>query len=91
MTSMHGSRRFLLTLLLATALSSNAQSPVADDPPPYADPPDTVQVDTVTSPPSDSLSVIKRSYDFRSQIGLALGMMAFIAIVLTSVQTLNPR
>ena len=33
----------------------------------------------------------KREYNYRQQIGLAVGMMAFIAIMMTTAQTLNPK
>lgn len=37
------------------------------------------------------IKLVKRKYNYRQQIGLAVGMMAFIAIVMTTAQTLNPK
>lgn len=36
------------------------------------------------------LKVARRDYTYRKQLGYALGMMAFIALILTSTQSWNP-
>jgi hypothetical protein len=37
------------------------------------------------------IPLTRRSYDYRRQVILAVGMMAFIAIVMTTSQSLNPK
>lgn len=37
------------------------------------------------------IKVIRRDYNFKDQIGSAVGMMIFIAIILTTVQNWNPK
>lgn len=39
---------------------------------------------------TDKIDVVRHDFKFREQVGAALGMMAFIAIILTSVQNWNP-
>jgi len=34
--------------------------------------------------------IIRRNYNYREQLGLALGMMAFVAVIFTTVQNWNP-
>jgi len=36
------------------------------------------------------LEVVKREYDFRQQVGLALGMMAFLTFIMGVSQSWNP-
>ncbi|MBD3393227.1 MAG: hypothetical protein GF418_13980 [Chitinivibrionales bacterium] len=36
------------------------------------------------------LKLIRRTYNYRQQLGLALAMMGFVAIIFTSVQNWNP-
>ncbi|MFP4164989.1 MAG: hypothetical protein ACLFQB_13920 [Chitinispirillaceae bacterium] len=51
--------------------------------------PDTLsQADSATH---QKLPLIKRDYDYKKQVWLAAGMMAFMALVITSAQTWNPR
>lgn len=39
---------------------------------------------------TEKIKVVRRNLKYRDQIGTALGMMAFIAIILTTVQNWNP-
>jgi hypothetical protein len=43
-----------------------------------------------TQPPAQKLTVVRHNFKYREQIGLALGMMAFIALIMTSTQSWNP-
>lgn len=55
--------------------------------------PDTAFADTgklVIEEGVQRLKIRRRDYDYRKQLGYALGMMAFIALILTSSQSLNP-
>jgi hypothetical protein len=55
--------------------------------------PDTVvDEDTLTGEEqiTQKLRIVKRDYNHRRQVGVALGMMAFIGLILTSVQNWNP-
>lgn len=36
------------------------------------------------------LKIIRRTYNYRRQLGLALGMMAFVAVIFTTTQNWNP-
>ena len=36
------------------------------------------------------IKIIKRTYEYRRQIGFALAMMGFITLIMTSVQSWNP-
>jgi hypothetical protein len=47
--------------------------------------------DIAATPVVRKIKLRKREYNYRQQIGLALGMMAFIAIMMTTAQTLNPK
>jgi hypothetical protein len=55
--------------------------------------------DTSTAPKKDTLSaqsstklvVVKRDFKYREQIGIALAMMAFVAFMMTTSETFNPR
>ncbi len=38
-----------------------------------------------------SVPLIKRSFNYKQQVILALGMMAFVAIIMTTSQNWNPR
>ncbi len=38
----------------------------------------------------EKIGVVRHEFKYRQQVGTALGMMAFIAIILTSVQSWNP-
>jgi hypothetical protein len=37
------------------------------------------------------IKLVKRNYNYRQQIWLAIGMMAFVALMMTTAQTLNPK
>lgn len=39
----------------------------------------------------EQIKVVKRTFKYKRQIGLALGMMAFVALMMTSAQTWNPE
>lgn len=45
---------------------------------------------TAATVPADSLKVVKRTHRYRRQVGLALAMMAFVAVMMTAAQSLNP-
>lgn len=47
--------------------------------------------DIAATPVIRKIKLRKREYNYRQQIGLAVGMMAFIAIMMTTAQTLNPK
>jgi hypothetical protein len=47
--------------------------------------------DIAATPVVRKIKLRKREYNYRQQIGLAVGMMAFIAIMMTTAQTLNPK
>ncbi len=38
----------------------------------------------------EKIDVVRHDFKYRHQVGTALGMMAFIAIILTSIQSWNP-
>lgn len=52
--------------------------------------PDSIPGST-TSPAHKKLGLIKRDHDYKKQVWLAAGMMAFVALMITSAQTWNPR
>jgi hypothetical protein len=37
------------------------------------------------------LKIVRRAYKYRRQLGLALGMMAFVALIFTTTQNWNPK
>ncbi len=39
----------------------------------------------------EKIKVVRRRFRYREQVGTALGMMVFIAIILTTVQSWNPE
>ncbi len=51
----------------------------------------TEKKDVAATPAVRKIKLRKREYNYRQQIGLAVGMMAFIAIMMTTAQTLNPK
>ena len=58
----------------------------------YRDWGDTLATGAKAARPSvEDLKVIKREHKYRQQVGLALFMMAFVAIMLTTTDALNPR
>jgi hypothetical protein len=50
---------------------------------------DTLATDTTKQ--IEKIKVVRRRFKYREQVGTALGMMAFIAIILTTVQSWNPE
>ena len=36
------------------------------------------------------VTIVKRNFSYREELGVALGMMAFIALLMTANQSLNP-
>ena len=50
---------------------------------------DTLATDTTQQ--IEKIKVVRRRFKYREQVGTALGMMAFIAIILTTVQSWNPE
>ena len=50
--------------------------------------PDSFEADSTKK--IEKIKVVRRRFKYREQVGTALGMMAFIAIVLTTVQSWNP-
>ena len=68
--------------------------------------PEPAWADTVTTDPDslrrrerpesgqaapEQIKVVKRRFKYKRQVGLALGMMAFVALMMTSAQTWNPE
>ena len=53
------------------------------------DQPDSL--DTAAPKKIEKIKVVRRKFNYREQVGVALGMMAFIAIILSSVQSWNPE
>jgi hypothetical protein len=51
--------------------------------------PDTALVPEVPKGPK-KLKIVRRAYKYREQIGLALAMMGFVVVILTSTQNWNP-
>ncbi|MBD3319886.1 MAG: hypothetical protein GF350_02205 [Chitinivibrionales bacterium] len=45
----------------------------------------------VSGPEKKKLKIVKREFNFKEQVGLAVGMMAFILIVMTTEQAWNPK
>jgi hypothetical protein len=68
-------------LLWSDTLSSN-RSPAAII--------DTIDRRQEAPKPPAKVKIIKRQSNYREQVGLALGMMAFIAFIMTATQTWNP-
>jgi hypothetical protein len=72
--------------------------------PPLNDAPDSVAVadttDTLaqgqtaaaagTQTGPKKLKIVRRNYEYRRQLGMALAMMAFVALIFTSTQNWNP-
>jgi hypothetical protein len=54
--------------------------------------PDSLPKDTLSTSPFDKskIKIIKRNINARKYIALAVGMMIFLALILTTVQTWNP-
>lgn len=86
-------------MFLALALAAAVSLAQAQDPAPLTRPGpavvDTTQTarDTAAADaerPSD-LKVVRRNYRYRRQVGLALFMMLFVAVALTTTQTFNPE
>jgi hypothetical protein len=54
------------------------------------------KIDTVTAEArprpqqEEKIKLVKRTFDYKRQIGLALGMMAFVLIMMTATENLNP-
>ncbi|MBD3317641.1 MAG: hypothetical protein GF344_17770 [Chitinivibrionales bacterium] len=42
------------------------------------------------TPPPAKLKVVERNFSYRRQVGMALGMMAFLALIFTTTQGWNP-
>jgi hypothetical protein len=58
-------------------------------------PQDTISNKTGEPAPSgentiEKIPIVRRKYDFRRQIRVALGMMAFFVVMLTTAQSWNP-
>ena len=50
--------------------------------------PDSLEADSTKK--IEKVPVVRRKFKYREQVGTALGMMVFIAIILTTVQSWNP-
>ena len=50
--------------------------------------PDSFEADSTKK--IEKIEVVRRKFKYREQVGTALGMMAFIALILTTVQSWNP-
>jgi hypothetical protein len=55
---------------------------------------DTTAADSAAAhagpPPLTKLDVVDRDFRYRRQVGMALGMMAFLALIFTTTQNWNP-
>ena len=49
------------------------------------------ETDASKRSPTRKISLIKRQYNYRQQIILAMGMMVFVALIMTSAQSWNPK
>jgi hypothetical protein len=47
--------------------------------------------DTASVQSSTKLVVVKRDFKYREQIGIALAMMAFVVLMMTTSETFNPK
>jgi hypothetical protein len=52
--------------------------------------PDSVAEYVVEKKGPKKLKLVQRGYSYRQQIGLAVGMMAFVAVIFTTSQNWNP-
>ena len=62
--------------------------PVVELPDSLITAPDSFEADSTKK--IEKIGVVRRKFKYREQVGTALGMMAFIAIILTTVQSWNP-
>lgn len=85
-----------------TEKAGNARMPVAKPPGPMPAPTRTAgtvkgerdrQLSTVVQDTSNTrkIKLIKRKYNHRQQVILAIGMMVFIGIMMTTAQNMNPK
>ena len=63
---------------------------VADTADTVQPPPDTTSFAQADTGPK-KLKIIRRAYNYREQLGLALGMMAFVLVIFTTAQNWNPE
>jgi hypothetical protein len=89
---------YIFILLLLPAVSGYAQllPDINDSATPdssYISPDSAVTrvADSAATQSSAKLVVVKRDFNYREQIGIALAMMAFVALMMTTTQTFNPR
>jgi hypothetical protein len=54
---------------------------------------DSLDSTRVAVPPreDDELKIVRREHNYRRQVGLALFMMAFVALMMTTADAFNPR
>jgi hypothetical protein len=52
--------------------------------------PDRVSIDSVDQK-KEKTKLIKRTFDSRQQVSLGIGMMIFIAVIMTTAQSWNPK
>lgn len=61
---------------------------VVETPDTLSSTPDSFEADSTKK--IEKIEVVRRKFKYREQVGTALGMMAFIALILTTVQSWNP-
>lgn len=44
-----------------------------------------------SAPALSKIDVVRRDFTYRRQVGMALGMMAFLALIFTTTQNWNPK
>jgi hypothetical protein len=88
-------KRLLILLVLAVCLSAPAQT-VQDTARARQDTPQR-SVDSLSASPglsgqllAQKIKIIKKEIDYSTSVKLALGMMAFIAVILFTSQSWNP-
>lgn len=94
------SRAIVLDTTLAEPLDTSATAPLLDTlatTDTSATPPDTAVFSRRPAQPTapkeetQKIKIIKRDFRFREQIGIAVGMMAFVAFMMITSQSWNPN
>jgi len=88
-------RQAFLLMILVLAVVGSAQFPDYSEENPSTFPPRSSDTLDVTRPPPQNappqkIKIRKRTFNFREQVLLAVGMMAFILVLTTTVDSFNP-
>jgi uncharacterized membrane protein YjjP (DUF1212 family) len=51
----------------------------------------TVHNDTLLSTPHTKLTIVRREHDYKRQVWMAIAMMTFVAVIIGTSQSWNPR